>query len=93
MNNDPARELSISDLMTTTAIAERNGYTLERHAPTTGRVCYSITRNGKTVSRTFQKKRVALKALWLVANMRAPILDSQSEWLRASISQYGHCGQ
>jgi hypothetical protein len=79
--------------MTTTTIAERNGYTLERHAPAQGRACYSIARNGKTVSRSFQKKRVAIKALWLVANMRVPILDTQAQWLRDMVDKYGPCGQ
>jgi hypothetical protein len=76
-------------------IATWNNYAIVRTTPTFGgRPFYSISRDGKCCSRTFNQKKQALKALRSLQSIQPyPILDARIQWLREGIDKHGHCAQ
>lgn len=80
--------------MKDTTIATWQNYTIVRTTPNFGRAFYSIARDGRTISRTFNQKKNALKALRLMQAIHPyPILDARINWLREGVDKYGACAQ
>lgn len=72
-------------------IATWQNYSIVRTTPTFGgRAFYSISRDGRTISPTYNTKRKAAKALKrLQALLPFPILDGRIQWLLEGIDKHG----
>jgi len=79
--------------MKDTVIATWQDYSIVRTVPTFGgRAFYSISRNGRTISRTFNTKRAVTKAFRLLQGIQPyPLLDTKINWLTTEIEKYGAC--
>lgn len=61
-----------------------------RTQPDFGRAFYTIEWDGRTISRTFNRKDTAVKALRVLQGIQPyPLLDTRIKWLVEQTDKYG----